>query len=53
MSHSERMFFYAGREIGFRDLYLHRARIERNPKLVRLAREANWEYLRYVKAART
>lgn len=57
MSHTERMLFSAGRERGICLGYLARARMlqpksEAQKQLVRLAREANRECVKYLIAAR-
>jgi hypothetical protein len=57
VSDKDRLIYYAGREEGFRRAYMARARVV--PKgsgarrsLALLARHANWERLRYLRAAR-
>lgn len=56
MSAIDRLYYYAGREEGFRRAYMARARILPpggvRRSLVMLARNANWERTRYLLAAR-
>lgn len=56
MTHSNRMYYLAGQETGLR--VAHMARAQSLPPgsaarrtLVRLARQANWERLKFVRAA--
>jgi hypothetical protein len=58
MSTKDRMIYCAGREAGYRDAHLARARYlapgsQGRKTLVNLARQANRDRLAYIKAARS
>jgi len=57
MNPRDRLYYYAGREAGFRQAYMHKARLAPRGSAVRktmalLARNASRERLRYLAAAK-